>query len=98
MIEEAERNLRNKLPGALATFRLLVERSLRIVPSPPVLHSNPIKGWPIPRICRFWSRQCWLSVRGWLRSTCGTISPVPPHSRSRRLENSLCTRVIGFRV
>jgi len=33
-ITEAERNLSAKLPQALTTFRLLVERSLRVVPNP----------------------------------------------------------------
>jgi predicted nucleic acid-binding protein len=33
-ITEAERNLSAKLPRALTTFRLLVERSLRVVPAP----------------------------------------------------------------
>jgi hypothetical protein len=33
-ITEAERNLGAKLPQALTTFRLLVERSLRVVPDP----------------------------------------------------------------
>jgi len=34
VIEECERNLREKLPGALATFRLLVERCLPVLPAP----------------------------------------------------------------
>lgn len=33
-ITEAERNLAAKIPDALTTFRLLVERSLRVVPDP----------------------------------------------------------------
>jgi hypothetical protein len=33
-ITEAERNLTAKIPDALATFRLLVERSLRVTPDP----------------------------------------------------------------
>jgi predicted nucleic acid-binding protein len=33
-ITEAERNLSAKLPRALTTFRLLVERSLHVVPDP----------------------------------------------------------------
>jgi hypothetical protein len=33
-ITEAERNLSAKLPQALTTFRLLVQRSLRVVPDP----------------------------------------------------------------
>lgn len=33
-ITEAERNLAEKIPDALTTFRLLVERSLRVVPNP----------------------------------------------------------------
>ncbi len=33
-IIEAERNLTAKIPDALTTFRLLVERSLRVVPDP----------------------------------------------------------------
>ena len=33
-ITEAERNLSAKLPQALTTFRLLVERALRVVPAP----------------------------------------------------------------
>ena len=31
---EAERNLHEKLPGALSAFRLLVDRCLRVVPDP----------------------------------------------------------------
>ena len=31
---EAERNLAEKIPDAVTTFRLLVERSLRVVPNP----------------------------------------------------------------
>lgn len=34
VITEAERNLAAKLPAALPTFRLLVSRSLRVVPDP----------------------------------------------------------------
>jgi len=34
VIEEAGRNLLEKLPAALATFRLLVERCLRVVSAP----------------------------------------------------------------
>ncbi len=34
VLVEAERNLREKLPDALATFRLLVERCLHVVPPP----------------------------------------------------------------
>lgn len=33
-ITEAERNLAEKIPDALTTFRLLVERSVRVVPNP----------------------------------------------------------------
>jgi hypothetical protein len=33
-IAEAERNLAAKIPGALTTFRLLIERSLGVVPDP----------------------------------------------------------------
>ena len=33
-IVEAERNLNAKLPQSLTTFRLLVERSLRVIPNP----------------------------------------------------------------
>jgi hypothetical protein len=33
-ITEAERNLAAKMPDALTTFRLLIERSLRVVPDP----------------------------------------------------------------
>ncbi|HHS96334.1 MAG TPA: PIN domain-containing protein [Chloroflexi bacterium] len=34
VVAEAERNLENKLPQALPTFRLLVSRCLRVVPDP----------------------------------------------------------------
>ncbi len=35
VITEVERNLQAKLPAALATFRLLADRCLHIVPNPP---------------------------------------------------------------
>ena len=44
VIEEAERNLREKLPGALATFRLLVERCLHVIPSPGCAALVPYQG------------------------------------------------------
>ncbi|MGC9395956.1 MAG: PIN domain-containing protein [Anaerolineae bacterium] len=44
VIEEAERNLREKLPGALATFRLLVERCLRVVSAPDRAALEPYQG------------------------------------------------------
>jgi len=43
-ITEAERNLSAKLPEALATFRLLVERCLRIVPDPSPQDIAPHRG------------------------------------------------------
>lgn len=44
VIAEAERNLADKLPQALPTFRLIVSRSLRVVPDPEPDDLKPHKG------------------------------------------------------
>lgn len=49
VIEETERNLHEKLPGALVTFRLLVERSLRVVPPPTRAALGPYDGLADPK-------------------------------------------------
>lgn len=49
VIEECERNLREKLPGALATFRLLVERCLRVLPAPNRITLEPYQGLADPK-------------------------------------------------
>lgn len=49
VIEECERNLREKLPGALATFRLLVERCLRVLPAPTRITLEPYQGLADPK-------------------------------------------------
>lgn len=49
VIEECERNLREKLPGALATFRLLVERCLCVVSAPDRITLEPYQGLADPK-------------------------------------------------
>ena len=49
VIEEAERNLREKLPGALTVFRLLVERSLHVIPVPDRVALEPYQGMADPK-------------------------------------------------
>lgn len=49
VIEEAERNLSEKLPVALATFRLLVERCLHVVPAPDRAALEPYQGLADPK-------------------------------------------------
>ena len=44
VIEETERNLREKLPGALTVFRLLMECSLRVVAVPDRLALESYRG------------------------------------------------------
>jgi hypothetical protein len=44
VIDEAERNLAEKLPKALAAFRMLVSRSLRVVPDPSPADLIPYAG------------------------------------------------------
>ena len=44
VLTEAERNLREKIPGAVSTFRLLVERSLRVVKDPAPEDMVPYQG------------------------------------------------------
>ncbi len=48
VIAEAERNLANKLPQALPTFRLIVSRSLRVVPDPAPDDLKPHEGLANP--------------------------------------------------
>ncbi len=48
-ITEAQRNLSAKLPQALSTFRLLVERCLRIVPDPRPEELAPYTGIADPK-------------------------------------------------
>jgi PIN domain len=49
MITEAERNLAKKLPDALPAFRLIVSRSLRIVPDPNAADLAPFVGLADPK-------------------------------------------------
>jgi len=49
VIVESERNLSAKLPGALATFRLLVERSLCVVADPSRAALAPYQGLADPK-------------------------------------------------
>jgi hypothetical protein len=49
VLVEAERNLAAKLPEALPTFRLLVERSLQVVPSPRPAALTPYTGMADPK-------------------------------------------------
>ncbi len=48
VIAEAERNLADKLPQALPTFRLIVSRSLRVVPDPEPDDLKPHEGLADP--------------------------------------------------
>jgi hypothetical protein len=48
-ITEAERNLSAKLPQTLSTFRLLVDRCLRVVPDPHPEHLAPHIGRADPK-------------------------------------------------
>ena len=43
-IDEAERNLEEKLPAALPMFRLLVTRSMRVTPTPTKHELTPYEG------------------------------------------------------
>ncbi len=49
VIAETERNLREKLPAALTVFRLLVERSLHVVPAPDYAALEPYRGLADPK-------------------------------------------------
>lgn len=49
VIAEAERNLEEKLPGALPTFRLIVSRCLRVVPNPSSAELEPYRGLADPK-------------------------------------------------
>ena len=49
MITEAERNLAEKLPDALPAFRLIVSRSLRVVPDPDPADLAPCAGLANPK-------------------------------------------------
>jgi uncharacterized protein len=48
-LDEAERNLEAKLPQALSTFRLLVDRCLRVVPDPRPQGLAPYEGMAHPK-------------------------------------------------
>lgn len=48
-VTEAERNLAAKIPEAVPTFRLLVKRSLRVVPDPSRQDVAPYKGMADPK-------------------------------------------------
>lgn len=41
-VEECERNLKAKLPDAISTFQVLVQRSVQVVPAPPkeIVHQH----------------------------------------------------------
>ena len=49
VIFEAERNLEEKLPGALPTFRLIVSRCLHVVPDPSPADLDPYRGLAHPK-------------------------------------------------
>ena len=49
VIVEAERNLAEKLPNALPAFRLIVDRSLRVVPDPVPSDLTPYAGLADPK-------------------------------------------------
>jgi hypothetical protein len=49
VIVETERNLEEKLPGALPTFRLIVSRCLRVVPDPSPTDLEPHRGLAHPK-------------------------------------------------
>jgi hypothetical protein len=49
VIDEAERNLAEKLPQALPAFRLLVSRCLRVVPNPSSTDLQPDAGLADPK-------------------------------------------------
>ncbi len=49
VVTEVERNLKEKMPGALSTFRLLVERALRVVKDPAPREMAPHKGLADPK-------------------------------------------------
>jgi predicted nucleic acid-binding protein len=48
VIAEAERNLTAKLPAALPAFRLIVQRSLRVVSDPAPAELEPLRGLADP--------------------------------------------------
>ena len=48
VIAEVERNLAAKLPAALPAFRLIVQRSLRVVPDPAPAELVPLRGLADP--------------------------------------------------
>jgi len=48
-ITEAERNLAQKIPEAITTFRLLVERALRLVPTPSRQEVSAYRGMADPK-------------------------------------------------
>jgi hypothetical protein len=64
-ITEAEHNLAAKIPDALTTFRLLVERSLRVVPDPSGRALRRTETSPIPGISPSWWRPSASAVNGW---------------------------------
>ena len=49
VIVEAERNLVKKLPKVLPAFRLIVDRSLQVVPDPRPVDLVPYTGWADPK-------------------------------------------------
>jgi predicted nucleic acid-binding protein len=49
VLDEAERNLAEKLPDALPAFRLIVSRCLRIVPDPDSAELAPLTGMADPK-------------------------------------------------
>ncbi len=49
VVSEVERNLEDKMPGALPAFRLLVSRCLRVVPNPPGREIAAVKNTSVPK-------------------------------------------------
>ena len=90
VIVEAERNLAEKLPQALPTFRLLVSRCLRVVPDPQPPDLQPYDGWAHPKdlpiLVAAIREDC-----PWSRSTSAIFNLVTQPSPSCVQASSCCT-------
>lgn len=78
VVTEVERNFKQKLPSKLPELRLIISRSLRVVPDPKPHGPPRIKGRLIPKTCRSWSRLSRMAVAICLRSISAITNPSHP--------------------